>query len=130
MKINREARQTAKKLFKLSCINGQLDEARVRQTVAAFIAEKPRNYIAILSRLEKLVELEFEKRTVTVLSATDLPDRGASVFTAIEQNFGPALEKNYAVQPSLVAGLRIQRGSDVWDGSIRAKLDTIQKSIR
>lgn len=129
MKINREARQTAKKLFKLSLVEGRLNEARVRETVDALCAQKPRNYLAIATRLLKLVEIEVEQNTVTVTSAVDLPDRGASAFAALEQKFGPALQKNYTVNLALIGGLRVQRGSDVWDDSIRGRLDTLRKNI-
>lgn len=129
MKINREARQTAKKLFKLSIVEGRLNEVRIRETVDALCTQKPRNYLAIATRLLKLVEIEVEQNTVTVTSAVDLPDRGAAAFAALERKFGPALQKNYTVNPSLIGGLRVQRGSDVWDDSIRGRLDTLRKNI-
>lgn len=130
MKINREARQTAKKLFKLSVVNGQLDESRVRETVDALCTQKPRNYLAIATRLLKLVEIEVEQNTVTVTSAVALPDQGAAAFSALERKFGPALQKNYTINPSLIGGLRVQRGSDVWDDSIRGRLNTLRQNLQ
>jgi len=130
MKINREARQTAKKLFKLSVVNGRLDESRVHETFDALCTQKPRNYLAIATRLLKLVEIEVEQNTVTVTSAVALPDQGASAFTALERKFGPALQQNYAISPALIGGLRVQRGSDVWDDSIRGRLDTLRQSLQ
>lgn len=130
MKISREARQTGKKLFKFCLVNGTLDETRVRETVEALCTQKPRNYLAILSHLEKLVEYEVAQRTVTVTSAIALADQGAAAFAAVEQRFGPALQKQYTINPSLIGGLRIQRGSDVWDDSIRGRLDTLQRNIQ
>lgn len=130
MKINREARQTAKKLFKLSVVNGQLDESRVRETVDALCTQKPRNYLAIATRLLKLVEIEVEQNTMTVTSAVALPDQGAAAFAALERKFGPALQKNYAISPALIGGLRVQRGSDVWDDSIRGRLDTLHQNLQ
>ncbi|PAW78639.1 MAG: hypothetical protein B9S32_06880 [Verrucomicrobia bacterium Tous-C9LFEB] len=130
MKINREARQTAKKLFKFSVVNGQLDESRVRETVDALCTQKPRNYLAIATRLLKLVEIEVEQNTVSVTSAVALPDQGASAFAALERKFGPALQKNYTINPSLIGGLRVQRGSDVWDDSIRGRLNTLRQNLQ
>lgn len=130
MKINREARQTAKKLFKFALVNGHLDESRVRETVDALCTQKPRNYLAIVTRLLKLIEIEVQQNTVTVASAVPLPDQGASAFAALESHYGPALQKNYAVDPTLIGGLRVQRGSDVWDDSIRGRLDQLQKSLQ
>ncbi len=130
MKINREARQTAKKLFKLSVVNGQLDESRVRETVDALCTQKPRNYLAIATRLLKLVEIEVEQNSVSVTSAVALPDQGAAAFAALERKFGPALQKNYTINPALIGGLRVQRGSDVWDDSIRGRLNTLRQNLQ
>jgi F-type H+-transporting ATPase subunit delta len=129
MKINREARQSAKKLFKLAFVGGQFQEERARVIVQEIAAQKPRNYLSILTRLQKLIELEYVQNSVSVASAVPLTDNGAGVFATIEGRFGPSLEKNYAVAPELIGGLRVQRGNDVWDDSIRARLDTLLRSI-
>ncbi|PTX99529.1 hypothetical protein DB346_16975 [Verrucomicrobia bacterium LW23] len=129
MKINREARQAAKKCFLLCTPGGKLDEDKVRATVNILSAQKPRNYIQILERFRKLVEIEVHKRTTTVESAVELPDKGASIFAEVEKKFGHSLATAYKVNPALLGGLRIQRGSDVWDGSLRARLDRLAQAI-
>jgi F-type H+-transporting ATPase subunit delta len=129
MKINREARQNAKKLFRICTQNGQLDETKIRQLIRLLAEQKPRNYLGILSRLKKLVEIEVKNRTVNVQSAAELADRGAAILSQVEQQFGPALVRSYEVNPNLLGGLKIQVGSNVWDGSVRARLQKLEQSL-
>ncbi len=129
MKINRDARQAAKKLYRACLVNDQLDENRVRQAVQAVAEKKPRNYLPILARLKKLVEIEVERKTAMVQSATPLPDQGASIFEEIGRRFSPPLKSSYATKPELIGGLRIQFGSNVWDGSVRERLNLLEQSL-
>ena len=130
MKIDRHARQSAKRYFR-ACLkpDGSLNEQGIREIVQLLVAEKPRNYIAIVNRLGKLVEFAVEERSVSVESATPLADRGASVFSSLEQRFGPASRTSYRENPSLLGGLRIQRGSTIWDGSLSTRLERLQQSF-
>lgn len=74
MKISKQARRDGKALFTSCKVNGVLDEARVRQTVSAVIARKPRGYLGILSHFQRLVKLDLERRTAMVESATPVSD--------------------------------------------------------
>src|SRR5471032_2719907 len=116
MKIDRHARQTAKKYFR-ACVrpDGSVDEQGIRDLVNLLVARKPRNYIGILTRLQRLVELAIEERSVSVESATPLADKGASVFANLERQFGAASSTTYIENPALLGGLRIRRGSNIWD---------------
>ncbi len=130
MKIDRHARQTAKKYFR-ACVrpDGSLDEAGIRDLVNLLVARKPRNYIGILTRLQRLVEIAIEERAVTVESATPLADKGASVFADLERRFGAASSTSYTENPALLGGLRIRRGSNIWDGSLSSRLDRLQQAF-
>ena len=81
MKIDRQSRQSAKKYFR-ACVHpdGSLNEQNVRELVQLLVTEKPRNYLAILGRLQQLVKMSIDERSVRVESASPLPDRGAAIF--------------------------------------------------
>jgi len=123
MKISKQARRDAKQLFRSCVLNGLLDDDRVRQTVQQIIAQKPRGYLAILTHFQRLVKLDVARRTATIESAIHLPE---SLSTAIQANlarkYGPGLTVSFAHKQDLIGGLRVQVGSDVYDGSIRARL--------
>jgi F-type H+-transporting ATPase subunit delta len=130
MKINRHARQSAKKYFR-ACLrpDGAIDEPAVRELLQLLVTEKPRNYISILNRLQKLIELAIEERTVLVESATPLADGGASVFSNLEKRYGPAARTDYKENPSLLGGLRVRRGSNIWDGSLSNRLQRLNQAF-
>ncbi|HWF19760.1 MAG TPA: F0F1 ATP synthase subunit delta [Verrucomicrobiae bacterium] len=130
MKISKQARRDAKQLFRSCFNNGVLDENRVRQTVQAVIAQKPRGYVAILSQFARLVKLDQERRTARVESAVALvPDQQAAVQTNLTRKYGPGLNVTYLQNPALLGGLRIQVGSDVYDGSVRARLESLREAF-
>lgn len=127
MKVSRDVRQQASDLFRACLVKGRLDEARVRRVAQGVATKKPRHAVNLLSWFKKLVELEIKKQAIRIESAVALADKGAAIFKQLEGKFGPALEKNYNVNPSLVGGLRIQIGSDVWDGSILQRLNRLKR---
>jgi F-type H+-transporting ATPase subunit delta len=127
MKIDRQSRQSAKKYFR-ACVrtNGSLDEQKVRELVRLLITEKPRSYLAILSRLQQLIKMNVDERSVRVESATPLSDRGAAIFAEMEGRFGPASWNYYELNPALLGGLRVQRGNSIWDGSVWGRLSRLE----
>jgi F-type H+-transporting ATPase subunit delta len=130
MKIDRHARQTAKKYFR-ACLrpDGGIDETAIRDIIQLLVREKPRNYMAVLSRLQRLIEIAVEERSVHVESAAPLADQGASIFAELEKRFGPPARTSYEINPSLLGGVRIRRGSSIWDGSIHGRLDRLKRAF-
>ena len=130
MKISKQARRDGKALFNTCKVSGVLDEGRVRQTVGAVIAKKPRGYVGILSHFQRLVKLDLERRSARIESATPLSEAlTASVKANLAQRYGQGLTVNFAVNPALIGGLRVKVGSDVFDGSVRARLDALAETM-
>jgi F0F1-type ATP synthase delta subunit len=127
MKIDRHSRQNAKKYFR-ACVrpDGSLDEEKIREVVRLLVDEKPRNYLAILSRLQQLIKMNIDERSVRVESASPLPDRGAAIFAEMESRFGPASWNFYELNPALLGGLRVQSGNSIWDGSVWGRLSRLE----
>jgi F-type H+-transporting ATPase subunit delta len=130
MKINKQARREAKQLFRFCLVNGLLDENRVRNVVQDVIAARRRDCPAILAHFRRLVRLEIVRRTATVESAAPLPaDLQASIEAGLKRRYGPGLTAVFAHRPALIGGMRIQVGSDVYDGSVRAGLAALEQSF-
>ncbi|MBI3853684.1 MAG: F0F1 ATP synthase subunit delta [Verrucomicrobia bacterium] len=130
MKISKQARRDAKQLFRSCQVNGSLDENRVRQVVQLVIARKPRKFVAILSHFQRLVKLEVARRTAKVESATSLSEESqSSVRANLTGVYGDGLTISFAQNPALIGGLRIHVGSDVYDGSVQARLAALQESF-
>ena len=123
MKISKQSRRDAKALFGVCRVNGALDEAKVRQVVTAVIAQKPRGYAATLTHFQRLVKLDLERRTARVENAVQSsPELMESIKNNLSRRYGPGLNVSFWVNPELIGGLRIKVGSDVYDGSVAARL--------
>ena len=130
MKINKRAKREAKQLYRLCLVNGLLDENRVRQVVAGVIAAGARDCPSILTHLLRLVKFDYAEHTATVESATRLPaNLRTLVQTELTQRYGPGLTTAFTQRPELIGGMRIQVGCDVYDGSVRAGLEALEKSF-
>lgn len=130
MKSPKLARREAKTLLTLCMVNGLVDAGRVRAVTRELIANKPRQYVDILKHFCRLLRLEIEKRTVRVQSVVALPEAlQKGLQENLNRRYGQGLEFEYGLNPALVGGMRVQVGSDVFDGSIRAKLNALEEKF-
>jgi len=130
MKISKQAQRTARQLFRSCLANGVLDENRVRQAVALVLAQKPRGCLEILMRLSRLVKLDLDRRATRVESAGPLPpDLQARLAERLAKIYGSGLSVSFVQNPALIGGLRIQAGSDLYDGSVRTRLNTLARQF-
>jgi len=130
MRIGREARQAGKGLFRACCVEGRLDEGRVREAVRRLVAEKPRHYAEILTHLQKLVALELARHRARVETASPLDPGVKGVIEAqLRRRQAPGAGAEFVVNPELIGGMRIQVGSDVWDTSVRDRLAELESKL-
>jgi F-type H+-transporting ATPase subunit delta len=130
MKISKQAQRDARQVFRTCRVNSVLDENRVRQVVALLAEKQPRGYIEILSRLHRLVKLDLEQRAARVESAAPLSaDLQAEVAGRLKNIYGDGLNLVFGQNPALIGGLRIQVGSDLYDGSVKMRLEKLEQSF-
>lgn len=130
MKISKQARRDAKQLFRLCVVAGVLDEARVRQALQQLGQLRPRGYAAILTHFHRLVKLEQERRTARIETAIPLPaDLQGAVRSNLTRVYGPGLTMSFAENATLLGGMRVRVGSDVYDGSVRARLAALEQGF-
>ena len=126
MKISKVAAATARRLFGLCQTDGRLDESKLRAVVDELVGSKPRDYVAILSALQRLTRLDLDRRRVTVESAVELDQAERErVLAGLTAQYGGGLAVEYLVTPELLGGLRIRVGNDVLDGSVKGRLDRL-----
>jgi F-type H+-transporting ATPase subunit delta len=130
MKLSKESRKISKALFRSSFTEGVLDEAKVRNIVQLLIEAKPRHYFDILKGFQRLVRLEMRKHHAVIESAEPL---SASISEKMEADLrakhGRDLDVEHKVNPALIAGIRVQIGSNVWDGSIQNRLARLKEEF-
>jgi len=125
---NKRAQREAKHLFRLCLVNGLADEGRIRQVAQRVLAAGYRDCRAILTQFLRLVRLDRVQHTATVESATPLPmELQTDIRAGLIHRYGMGLTVGFAQRPALIGGVRIQAGSDVYDGSILARLTALEK---
>jgi F-type H+-transporting ATPase subunit delta len=130
MKISKLALREARELFRSCRVNGLLDEGRVRRLVTLVVERKPRGYFEILSRLLRLVKLDLEQHRARIESAIPLPgDLQAEAANQIKKIYGDGVDITFSQNPVLIGGLRIQVGSDLYDGSVKTRLEKLEQSF-
>jgi F-type H+-transporting ATPase subunit delta len=130
MKISREIRQLSREMLRASFTDGQLDGRKIASLVDSIIAKKPRHYIDVLKNYRRLLRLEFEKRQARVESATEVDSATSSALvTNLKNKYGSDLTAEFVVNPELLGGMRIRVGSDVWDGTVRNRLQRLQQEL-
>jgi F-type H+-transporting ATPase subunit delta len=127
MNRTKQAKRDAKELFRFCLANGLLDETRVRQVVQRVSESRNRNRLNVLTEFRRLVKLEDTRHTATVESAAPLlPEMQAGIQTDLSRLYGKGLNVSFALTPGLIGGMRVRVSSDVYDGSIRARLADLE----
>mgnify|MGYP000975970505 CR=1 FL=1 len=130
MKSLKQARREAKALFNACQVNGVLDENRTRQAVQQLLTLKPRGYLSILTGLQRWVKLDIERRTARIESAAPLSaDLQANIQQNLARHYGPGLRFAFSQNSALLGGVRVQVGSDVFDGSVQGRLTQLEDAI-
>jgi F-type H+-transporting ATPase subunit delta len=130
MKTVKQTRREAKRLYRLCLVNGLLDEDRARLIVRRVLDARRRDCQALLSRFLHMVTLDRARHTAKVESAVPLPEElRARIQSGLTKTYGPGISATFTHEPVLIGGMRIKVGSDVYDGSVRAKLAALEKSF-
>jgi len=125
---NRQAKREAKKLFRLCLLNSLLDENRARQVVQQIILSGRRNSQRILAEFVRMVRLDCGRHAATIESATPLSaELQEATQGSLNRLYGPGLTTLFSCRPSLIGGMRVQVGSNVYDGTVQAGLAALQK---
>lgn len=126
MKISKEVQAQARRLMRL-CISadGLMDEAIVHQVADKIAAEKPRNYLALLTAFTELVRLERAVHTATITSAVPLTEAEQAAIAAKLDARQSGLSYEWQVDSSLIAGLTVKVGDNVTDASVRTRIEQL-----
>jgi len=130
MKINKEIRRLSRGMLRASFTDGQLDPGRIKSLVDSLIEKKPRHYVDVLKNYRRLLRLEIEKRRARVETTSEVdPVASSELVTNLRKKYGSDLTTEFVVTPELLGGMRIRVGSDVWDGTVRNRLERLQQEL-
>src|SRR5262245_11900913 len=130
MKTVRQARQEAHELWLACLVGGEVDPERVKTVVDQTIASNRTGTFPVLKHLFRRLRLEAAKRTATVATAAPLDAAvREEVERALAKQYGTAIRTVFVVDPALIGGMRVQVGSDLYDGSVKAGLAALESSF-
>ena len=130
MKLNKEIRQLSRQMLRASFTDAQLDNGKISALVQSLVTKKPRHYIDVLQQYKRLLRLEIEKRHARIESAMKLdPQTSTQIVDRLKRKYGNDLTADFTVEPALLGGLRVRVGSDVWDGTLRNRLERLQQQL-
>ena len=117
-------------MYRVCQVNGRLDPDRVRQIVQRVARSGRRGTVQILGDFLRLVRLDRDRHRAVIESAAGLSDDvRREVQAGLERTYGNGLETLFEVNPALIGGMRIRVGSDVYDGSVRARLAALEARL-
>ena len=87
--------------------------------------------LAVLSAFQRLVRLDRERHGAAGRErhAADAPICALTFEAGLARVYGPGVEPPFAENPALIGGMRIKVGSDVYDGSVRARLAALEARL-
>ncbi|WP_269524098.1 F0F1 ATP synthase subunit delta [Coraliomargarita parva] len=131
MKRDKKITDFAKKLVQLSKDDaGVVTEERVTDVLAGLKQVQPRNYLGILKTYLRYIQRELALQTAVVATPGALsPD----ALKAIESNFSKLYNRPISAvtttDASLIAGVRVRVGDDVYDSSVAGRLKRLAEAV-
>ncbi|HJZ71125.1 MAG TPA: F0F1 ATP synthase subunit delta [Vicinamibacterales bacterium] len=130
MKTPRQVKREARELWQVCLQDGLLDEARARLVVDQIAESQRAAAVPLLKQFLRRLRLDRAERTAVVASAAPLdPAVRAEIERGLARLPGRVLDTRFVVDPSLIGGMRVQIGSTVYDGSVRAGLAALESQF-
>jgi F-type H+-transporting ATPase subunit delta len=130
MKLSKDERKLSRDLFRAAMTDGRLDQSKTRLISQQIVNSKPRNVAGLLKEFQRLVRLEVEKHQATIESAAPLDDdTRQQLENTLRSKYGQDVTTTFKVTPELIGGVRVRVGSDVWDSSVRERLNRLRSEL-
>ena len=126
----KQAQQLARRLFKLSLVDGLVSPELVAGVLAYVEKHQPANPTMVLKAYHRLIATELAKSRALVEHAGSLGDPVLrSIAAAMTQKYRRPISAVARPNPALLGGLRVRVGDDVYEASIAGQLATLAASV-
>ena len=130
MKRDQKITKLAKKLVELSKDDGVVTESKVGEVLAGFRQVQHRHHLAVLKTFLNYLRREVALQTAVVSTPAGLSD---DTLSAIEAQFSKLYNRPVGAitqqDTSLIAGVRVRVGDDVYDASVAGRLQRLAESV-
>jgi len=126
MAAPKQVRKTARILLNASLENGSVSAERVSGALAWVEKTQPSQAIAILREYQRLVQVEINKSHARIEHAGAIgADAVASIAASLSKRYNRTVTATASENPSLIAGVRVEIGDDVYETSIAGQLESL-----
>lgn len=111
-------------------LDGKAEPVAVKLAAAACYGIGGRSFHASLAHLVEAAAATREEAVAYVTVATPLDEPGERKLAAkLSLVYGRPVGVKITVDPTIVGGIRVQVGSDLWDGSVSRRLDEARQAL-
>lgn len=130
MKRDQKIIKLAKKLVELSKDNGVVTESKVVEVLSGLQQVQHRHHLTVLKTFLNYLRREVALQTAVVSTPAGLSD---DALAAIEAQFSRLYNRPVNAvtkqDTSLIAGVRVRVGDDVYDASVAGRLQRLAESV-
>ena len=130
MKKEIKITQFAKKLVELSREDGVVTETKVSEVLGALNQVKHRHHLTLLKKYLSYIRREVALQTAVVSASTNLSeDNLKSIEVHFTKEYGRPIRAVHKKDMSLIAGIRVRVGDDVYDMSVTGRLQRLAENV-
>jgi len=119
----KQVQQLARQLFSLSFERGELAPERVSGVLEYIEKHRPPHALAVLKRYRGLIAAEIGRRQAAIEHAGPLDsDAAERIAAAMTHKYGRTIRAVARRNDTLIAGLRVRVGDDVYESSVAGQL--------
>lgn len=127
---NKQVQQLARQLFKMSVIDGELSVDRVTGVLQYVEKHRPAHSLALLKVYQRLVAAEIARGQAVVEHAGAINDSILAGITAVmTARYRRRVASVSRRNDSLLAGLRVRVGDDVFESSVASQLAQLASAV-
>ncbi|MEO0509689.1 MAG: F0F1 ATP synthase subunit delta [Verrucomicrobiota bacterium] len=120
----------AKKLVEMSRDDGVVTETKVSEVLAAIKQVKPRRELLVLKTYLHYIRKAVAEQTAVVATPSALStDALASIESNFSSVYGRPITAVTTTDNSLIAGVRVRVGDDVYDASVAGRLKRLAENV-
>ena len=129
-KKDKQIKEYAKLLLKVSMDGGDLTVERVEGVLAVLEKNPPRHYASVLKAYLKLAQREVAKSTAVISYAGSVsPAAVEAIRSQLSSKYGRTIAAQTEQDDSLIAGVKVIVDCDVYDASASAALKELETSL-
>jgi F-type H+-transporting ATPase subunit delta len=127
---SKQVQQLARQFLKLSMVDGAVAPDRVGGVLEYIDKHRPPHTVAVLKAYQRLVANEVARSQAVVEHAGRLDDAAlTNIAASMARKYGRPISGVARRNDSLLAGLRVRVGDDVYESSVAGQLAALAASV-